>query len=91
LSGPKKIKRPNLAISSFKKGQRKAKFPSKICKKLNKNLEFQKMFEICSDLSKTGIKNILFLSTFQNGQMAKPFYFWQKTVSKRPNCNPVSS
>jgi len=33
LPGPKKIKRPNLAISSFKKGQipkndKKAKFPS---------------------------------------------------------------
>jgi hypothetical protein len=37
----KKIKRPNLAISSFKKGQilkneKKAKFPSKICKKITK-------------------------------------------------------
>ncbi len=39
LPGPKKLKRPNLAISSFKraksskmkKGQIKAKFPSKIC------------------------------------------------------------
>jgi len=30
LPGPKKLKRPNLAISSFKKGQIKAKYPSKL-------------------------------------------------------------
>ncbi len=43
------------------------------------------MFEICSDLSKIGIK-IYYFCQFskrpKNGQMAKPFYFWQ-TVSKR--------
>jgi len=45
------------------------------------------MFEICSDLSKIGLK-IYYLCQHskrpKNGQMAKPFYFWQ-TVSKRPN------
>ncbi len=51
--GPKKLKRPNLAISSFKKGQI-LKFPSKHL--LHLNLEFHKMFEICSDFSKTGLK-----------------------------------
>jgi len=33
VAGSKKIKRPSLAISSFKKGQRKAKLSLKICKK----------------------------------------------------------
>jgi hypothetical protein len=46
-----------------------------------------KMFEICSDLSKTGLKMYYFCQhskKAKNGQMAKPFYFWQ-TVSKWPN------
>ncbi len=42
------------------------------------------MLEICSDLFKTGIKIYYFCQHSKNGQMAKPFYFWQ-TVSKRPN------
>ncbi len=33
--------------------------------------------------------NILFLSTFKKGQMAKPFYFWQ-TVSKRQNLEDLA-
>jgi len=57
LPGPKKLKMPNLAISIFKKGQIKAKFPSKnLLKSLNYNLQFHKMFKICSDLSETGLK-----------------------------------
>jgi len=43
------------------------------------------MFEICSDLSKTGLKIYRFCQyskKAKNGQMAKPFLFWQ-TVSKK--------
>ncbi len=45
------------------------------------------MLEICSDLFKTCLKIYYFCQhskRSKNGQMAKPFYFWQ-TVSKRPN------
>jgi len=48
------------------------------------------MFEICSDLSKIGPKvyyKCQYSKKAKNGQMAKPFYFWQ-TVSKRPIGNP---
>ena len=41
--------------------------------------------------SKNRLRKVLISSTFikgqKNGQMAKPFYFWQ-TVIKRPNGNP---
>jgi len=43
------------------------------------------MYEICSYLSKTGLKKYYFCQhskKAKNGQMAKPFYFWQ-TVSKK--------
>ncbi len=43
------------------------------------------MFEICSDLIKTGLK---IYYTQKRQKMAKPFYFWQ-TVSKRPNGKPA--
>jgi hypothetical protein len=51
------------------------------------------MFEICPDLSKKALKHTIFVNIKKrpkNGQMAKPFYFWQ-TVSKRPNGNPANS
>jgi len=45
------------------------------------------MFEICSDLSKTGLKIHYFCHYSKNGQMAKLFYFWQ-TVSKKAKWQP---
>ncbi len=48
------------------------------------------MFEICSDVSKTGLKIYYFVNIRKrpkNGQMAKPFYFWQK-VSKKAKWQP---
>jgi len=45
LPGPKKLKRPSLAISSFKKGQ---------ILKNERRPNF--LLEICSDLSKIGLK-----------------------------------
>ena len=47
------------------------------------------MFEICSDWSKTGLKIYSFCQHSKNGQMAKPFYFWQ-TVSKKAKWQPWS-
>jgi len=40
------------------------------------------MLEICSDLFKTDLKIYYFCQHSKNGQMAKPFYFWQ-IVSKK--------
>jgi len=42
------------------------------------------MFEISSDLSKTGLKIYYFCQHSKNGKMAKPLYFWQ-TTSKSTN------
>jgi len=65
LQGPKKLKRPNLTKSSFKKGQilKNEKRPNKgqisfknFVKITKKNLEFHKLFEICSDLSKQSLE-----------------------------------
>ncbi len=64
LPGPKKLKRPNLAMSSFKKGQilKNKKWPNKgqisLKKfvKITKKIEFHKIHKICSDLFKTCLK-----------------------------------
>jgi len=100
LSGPEKFKRPNLAIRSFKKGQIKAKIPSKKIVKIT-NLEFHKMLEICSDLFKTCLKIYYFCQhskkakKWPNGQtilfLANSFkkgQICQIWPLKRPNGNP---
>ncbi len=65
LPGPKKLKRPNLAISSFKK----AKFSKKIYQNISKkNLKYPKVLYILLTFSQNRLKKILFSSRFKKGQ-----------------------
>jgi hypothetical protein len=55
-------------------------------------IKFHKMLAIRSDLLKTCLKIYYFCQhskKAKNGQMAKPFYFWQ-TVSKKAKWQPRS-
>jgi len=90
LPGPKKLKRPNLAISSFKKGQilKNEKRPYKGQISLKKMVKITKLKFRISDLFKT--KYTIFVNIQKRpkkGQMAKSFYFWQ-TVSKKAKWQP---
>jgi hypothetical protein len=80
LPGRKKIKRPTLVISSFKKGQilKNEKRPNK-GQIFNKKCH--KILEICSDLSKTGLKMYCFCQHSKKARSGKEF-------QKRPNGNP---